>query len=468
LIGTSPSEPVAACTGQLGERLRAGIKGRKLSVSSFDGVAAIERFSAEIDRLNAASARPNPFLSSAFLLCYALRNEYHPPGTEERLYLVREGERLIGCAPMRRSLDVLGPGVGPLRPQGLRLRFLAPFDTEQPGILAAPENEERVAAALIGHLCDHEKRWGMLEFIGQRPGGTLHRALHVAAGNRFRVRDAQPEPYTEVPIVWGDLSAYFKSLGKKRGNNISRQARRLFANGEPELVLAEGAPAVTAWFDAYCDLDSRSWKRDTWSSIQRHPRRVCFYKEVVAGGGGLDPSFIGVLLDGVLIAGLIVGSNAAAAPHSHGAWCLEMAYDRSRADLGPGQLLLLLAIGQAIERGDRHLNFMQNFAYYKHRWGAEPIDVVDVQLIRRTSLHNLRIWLSDLKKQWRRHKQSADNEVAVERNETKKKEYNGTAVSPQDQERARRLTAAALDYDGLGIRRLDRAKSSMYLPFGLN
>ena len=129
--------------------------------------------------------------------------------------------------------------------------------------------------------------------------------------------------------------------------------------------------------------------------------------------------------------------------------------------------LLFRQLAQAIERGDKYLNFMQNFAYYKHRWGAEPIDVVDVQLIRRTSLHNLRIWLSDLKKRWRRQKRSADNKVAVERNETKK-EYNEVAVSPQDQERARRLTAAALDYDGLGIRRLDRAKSSMYLPFGLN
>jgi len=55
-----------------------------------------------------------------------------------------------------------------------------------------------------------------------------------------------------------------------------------------------------------------------------------------------------------------------------------MAYDLSRSDLGPGQLLLLLAVADALERRHRFLNFLQNFAYYKHRWGAESIAVTTV------------------------------------------------------------------------------------------
>jgi len=109
-----------------------------------------------IDQLNLASAHPNPFLSSAFLLCYALRNEYYTPGREERRFIMREGERLIGCAPMRRSID---------RRRGVRFQFLAPRDTASPGILSAPEDEARVAAALIRYIRDIEKGWGMLEFV---------------------------------------------------------------------------------------------------------------------------------------------------------------------------------------------------------------------------------------------------------------------------------------------------------------
>jgi hypothetical protein len=464
-----------------------------LSVSSVDGVAAIERFASAIDRLNALSSRRNPFLGAAFLLCYALRVEYHTPGREERLYLIWEGERLIGIAPMRRSLEDLAPSLGPLHLRGIRLRVLAPLDTEQPGILSAPEDLPRVAAALIDHVCSRESDWGMLEFAGQLPGTALYEAMHSASGGKFRARDIEVEPYTEIPVVWNELNAYFRSLAKKMRSNISRQARRLFASGRIELVLAEGPEAVSAWFDAYCDLDSRSWKHGTVSSIQRHPRRVRFYREIAAGRGGMDPSFIGVLLDDVLTAGLIVGSNSSASPDYHGAWCLEMAYDESRADLGPGQLLLLLAMGEAIRRGDKFLNFMQNFAYYKHRWGAGSIPVVNVQLIRRASLHNVRATVAELAKKLSTWRRRGANGAAATDGGTPAHDNGGSAhagaaptarprsdgqpaaadtgmqasVAPPDLSRARLITAVALAYDGPGIRRLDRDQARAHLPFDI-
>jgi hypothetical protein len=432
-----------------------------------DGVAALEQFATEIDRLNLASKRPNPFLSAAFLLCYALRIEYHTPGLEERLYLIWDGDRLIGCAPMRRSRENFGPGAGPLRLRSTRVRWLAPLDTEEPGILAAPEDIERVARALIRYLCEREHGWGMLEFVGQRPGGTLHRVAHAATGRTFRVRDIPVEPYNEIPLVWGNLRAYFQSLSKKMRSNISRQARRLFAAGEPEIIVAQGAQAVTAWFDAYCDLDGRSWKDGTEASIQRHPRRVRFYREIAAGRGGLDPAFIGIVLEGVLIAGLILGSNSTTAPRQHRAWCLEMAYDRARANLGPGQLLLLLAVGLAIEKGHTHLSFMQNFAYYKHRWAAEPIDVCSVQIIRRISLHNVRASLGDLKRKLADRRQPAGHDrTAPEPNGSEGASEPQTLVQP-NMDRARELVITALARGGNGVRRLDRGQSQAHLPFEL-
>jgi CelD/BcsL family acetyltransferase involved in cellulose biosynthesis len=275
-------------------------------------------------------------------------------------------------------------------------------------------------------------------------------------------------------------------------SNISRQARKLFAQGVVEIVLADGAAAVSAWFDAYCDLDSRSWKRGTQSSIQRHPRRVGFYREVVAARAGLEPSFIGILLDNVLIAGLLAGSNSAAAPQRHGAWCLEMAYDESRAELGPGQLLLLVAMGEAIRRADSFLSYMQNFAYYKHRWGAESIPVVNVQLLRRASLHNLRASIGESVK-WIRTKRAANAATAgAENEEAGSGEASGSGSGPAsasgrgsgpgpasgnteprelppapDLARARQLAAEALAYVGPGICRLDRREGSRYLPFDI-
>lgn len=449
-----------------------------LWVECVQGLAGLERFAHDIDRLNALCGRHNPFLSARFLRCYAVEAEYYTPGQGESLYLIREAagsadERLIGIAPLRRSIENLGPSLGALGLRGMRMTVLAPLDTERPGLLSAPEDEARVAAALVEHLCTRERDWGLLEFAGQLPGTPLYEAVHAVTNRRFRARDIEVEPYTEVTIVWRDLHSYFRSLAKKMRSNISRQARRLFAHRQVDIVLAEGADAVSTWFDPYCDLDSRSWKHGTESSIQRDSRRVRFYREIAAGRGGLDPSFIAVLLDGVLIAGLLIGSNSSESPAAHGAWCLEMAYDESRADLGPGQLLLLLAMGEAIRRGDRFLSYLQNFAYYKHRWGATPIPVVNVQLLRRASLHNLRAALGDLRRQLKRARPVTGHGVAAAPTEAGAATGEDSSTparksnSARDLARSRELAARALSHTGPGVRALNRDEASRYLPFDI-
>ncbi len=445
----------------------------ELLVSRFDGVRALERFASDIDRLNAASRRPNGFASAAFLHSYALRNEYHRPGTGEQLFLVRENARVIGCAPMRVNRERISPAsLGALRLMDTRLEFLAGVDTEQLQFSCAPEDEERVIAALLRHFCERETGWGMLELVGQRPGGALHRAVHGRTDGRFWARDIPVEPFTEVPLSWPDSYTYFRSLTKHMRSNISRQARRMYATGKTELVLAQGGTAVSAWFDAYCELDDRSWKRGTESSILRSARRVRLYREIAAGSAGLEPSFVAVLLDDVLVAGLLIGSNGVASPERHGAWCLEMAYDRTRADLGPGQMLLLLGVAEAIARRDGFLNFLQNFAYYKHRWGADLIEVVNLQLIRRFSPHDARARVGDLKRWWEsrqaRKAEASTGEAPAPAVQVKDHAASSTFANiAVNLERARQLTAAALASAGTGMRVLDRAAARSYLPFDL-
>jgi hypothetical protein len=437
-----------------------------LAVTVEHGIGALERYGAQIDRLNRASARPNAFHSSAFFQCFAKYIEYYTPDREERLVLVHEGEQLIGCVAMRSSTDNFGKLLGRSGLWIARLGFLAPVDIEQPGLLCAPEDEECVAAAIVRHFCTVQRNWGMLEFAGQRPGGALHRATHAAAGGQLRARDIPVEPFNEISLEYPDVAAYFKSLSKKMRSNIGRQARRLFAAGATELILAQGPAATSAWFDAYLELEERSWKHGTVSALQRHPRRVEFYREIVGGRGGLDPSFIGVMLDGVLVAGLIVGDNSGYAPGLSGAWCLEMAYDDARANLGPGQVLLLLAVAEGIRRGNRFLNLLQMFAYYKHRWKAEPIEVVNVQLVRRFSLHGLRAALGDLKRRLRPERAPAPPVVKDE--EGADDAPAATNRAPANLDRARLLAASACANGGSGMLKLDREQARGRLPFPLD
>ncbi len=437
-----------------------------LAVTVEHGIGALERYAAQIDRLNRASARPNAFHSSAFFQCFAKYIEYHTPDRDERLVLVHDGEQLIGCAALRSSTDHFGRLLGRSGLWVARLGFLAAVDIEQPGLLCAPEDEECVAAAVVRHFCTVERNWGMLEFAGQRPGGALHRITHAAAGGQLRARDIAVEPFNEISLAYPDVSDYFKSLSKKMRSNIGRQARRMFAAGEAELILAQGPAATSAWFDAYLELEDRSWKHGTISALQRHPRRVQFYREIVAGRGGLDPSFIGVMLDGVLVAGLIVGDNSDYSPGHSGAWCLEMAYDDARANLGPGQVLLLLAVAEGIRRGNRFLNLLQMFAYYKHRWKAEPLEVVNVQLIRRFSLHGLRATLGDLKRRLRPERAPAP--PAAKDEESTDDAPGAADRAPANLDRARQLAASACASGGSGMLKLNREQARGHLPFPLD
>ena len=135
------------------------------------------------------------------------------------------------------------------------------------------------------------------------------------------------------------------------------------------------------------------------------------------------------------------------------------------AHLGPGHLLLLIAVATAIERGDRHLHFMQNFAYYKHRWGAEPIEVMNVQLIRRASLHNARARVGELRRGLWPARPAPAGHLAVQDAAEDESPIGATSAPASGHARARELTLAALGAGGERVRRLTRAQSLALLPF---
>jgi hypothetical protein len=53
--------------------------------------------------------------------------------------------------------------------------------------------------------------------------------------------------------------------------------------------------------------------------------------------------------------------------------------------MAPGNLLMLLTVGEAIRRGGAFVNLLGFFGYYKSRWGATATATRGVQLLRRWS-----------------------------------------------------------------------------------
>ncbi len=408
--------------------------------------------------MNQSSARPNPYLSSDHLSCFAKYNEYFPDSDGIRLYTAWDQEQLIGCLPLRRVEDRFGP----LRSS--RICFLVPFDVDQPGILCAPENEERVARAVVQYIRDHEP-FGMLEIMGQRPGSTLYKVLHASGGTRFRVRDIDVDPINEIPITWPDLDAYFRSLSSSWRSSVARSTRKLLNAGTTEVVFAEGAQATSAWFDAYLDLESRSWKQNTSAAIVRDARRVELHRHLLAGQGGFAPSFVGILSDGVLIAGNLNGSSIGGAAEARGMWNFDLSYDASYADLSPGVPLLLLTVYAAMQRKEHFVNLLHSFSHYKSHWKAEMISVKNVQLIRRWSLHDLRGIMGDLIRALRSKMARKPGGVAHPPQDKDGSNSARQAATRPDRSHAKAVATQALAYKGPDVLRLAHAQICALLPF---
>jgi CelD/BcsL family acetyltransferase involved in cellulose biosynthesis len=426
------------------------------SILSFSGIAALDQFAAQIDALNDSSARPNPYQSSRYLRCFAQYNEYFPDSDAIQLYTAWDGERLIGCLPLRRVKDRFGPLCAS------RICFLAPFDSDQPGLLCTPENEERVAHAIVQHILNHEPRLGMLEIMGQRPGSSLYNAMHASSSARFRARDIEVDPFNEIPIAGASLESYFRSLSSSWRSSVARSTRKLLSAGKTEVVFAEGAQATSAWFDAYLDLESRSWKRNTSAAIVRDTRRIELHRQLLAGHAGFTPSFVGILSDGVLIAGNLNGSSIGGAPQNRGMWNFDLSYDASYADLSPGVLLLLLTVHAAIRREEKFVNLLHSFSHYKHHWKAEMIDVKNVQLIRRWSLHNLRGVAGDLMRSLRRR---MTPKPGAAQNKGGSNSARQEAATRPDRSQAMAVTTQALAYRGPDIQLLEHPQICALLPF---
>src|SRR5262249_35868400 len=87
-----------------------------------------------------------------------------------------------------------------------------------------------------------------------------------------------------------------------------------------------------------------------------------------------------LVLDGVPIAAML------SMQYRRTLVAMETCYDEAFGELGPGNLMLFLAVRRAIELGVSELSLHGHFEYYKHRWLARSIETRDIRILRRGSL----------------------------------------------------------------------------------
>jgi len=330
----------------------------------------------DVNALNRAGTRPDPFSTFEFFENFLRYEKFFPQDQNLRLWFLAafDAGRLVGYMALKQlTHKVLG-----LRAS--KIDFLVTHDADRPQLVARPEHALAVSEAFYAYLLERKREWSFLEFRQQDAASPLFPPPAAARLKGYLVREWPSLDNGTIPLRWDTLDAYFKSFSPKFRSNVSRQMRSLLAAGEVE-YLASSDPAITpALFELYHSIEPRSWKSRAGAAIGRYPQWVEYFKGLLDARQPMRVSIQLLLLDGVPVAGFISGA------FMKRLYALHMAYDDRLSRLAPGSALLLMAMRQAIDGRYAHFNLLSGFGYYKVRWQAQMTETRIAQIYRAGSL----------------------------------------------------------------------------------
>jgi hypothetical protein len=343
-----------------------------ISVSCFGSFDDARHLIDEIDALNRASARPDPFSTFAFLENFSRHDEFRTAAGGMCLWFLTafSGDRLIGYLALRKvESRVLGLATS-------TVGFLVTHDTDRPHLVALPENEQPVSEAFFAHLLTRASEWGMLEFQQQDPASALFPPPAQVNLKAYWQRDWVSLENCTLALTWPSLAAYFQALPKKYRTNLGRQMRKLLGAGVVEL-LGSADPAVTpALLELYRGIEAHSWKSQAKANIGRSRERIAYFEALLAPHQPMTIAIQILLLDGVPIAGIISGD------FDKGLYALHIVYDDRVNPLAPGSAMLLMGVRRAIARQCDFFNLLSGSGYYKARWLAQTTETRVGQIYR--------------------------------------------------------------------------------------
>ena len=324
----------------------------------------------EINALNLASARPDPFSTFEFFENFLRYDDSRARGQELQLWFLAAFDtgRLIGYLALKHvRYSVLGFGAS-------KLDFLVTHDADRPQLIARPEHARAVSEACYAYLLQRKREWSFLEFRQQEVGSPLSPPPAVVRRIRYWVGQWPSMDNGTIVMQWDSLEVYFKSFSKKFRSNVSRQMRSLLAAGDVAYMASSDPTTTPALYDLYCDIERRSWKSWAGVDIGRHAQWPEYFRGLLNARQPMRISIHLVLLDGVPIAGLINGA------FDQGLYALHIVSDNAHSHLAPGSAVLLMGIRQALTGGYRFFNLLSGFGYYKARWQAQMTVTHNVQI----------------------------------------------------------------------------------------
>ena len=374
------------------KRLFTGDAPRPLSRRTITRLPDLCDLSPEWSALEARSATRSPTMTPDWMLTW-WRMFGDVGGRKLWTIELREGERLVGLAPLSARVHWYKPAV-PYR----RVELLASGEDEADeilseyiGVLAEPGYEASVAEQIAAALTSGDAAlpsWDELVMPLMNGRGALPRLLADALrdrGVRVALSQQSEAPYIQLPSSWERYLALLSSEKRYFVNRSLRDFDRWAKHGGT--IERATCPATLArGFEILASLHGDRWKVTRAGGAFGSPRFRAFHASMTSRlleQGALDLSW------------LLVGGEPVAALYSI-VWAGAVHFYQSgrKVDLPPGLrpgiVLHAHAIQRAIGRGLVEYDFLGGASQYKTRMATATRPLVQLRATRTATLDTLR------------------------------------------------------------------------------
>jgi len=288
------------------------------------------------------------------------------PQAELALISAREGDRLIGIAPL----------------------FIAEHDEKQALLLLGSieisdyldlivhaDDLSRFVSGLLDFLAsDPALTWSALDWYNLPEDTSTLAALKADSAKRGWNFTSEPfRPALSVPLP-GDFEEYLMGIDKKQRHEIRRKIRRAEGDERPmRWYIVEDESTLDAEIDDLLALMANDHqKEDFLTEVMRTQMRTSVHAAFEAGW--LQLAFLEV--DGAKAAGYLNFD------YGNHIYVYNSGLDYDYGDLSPGWVLLGYLLQWANENGRAEFDFMRGDEDYKFKFGGVKQDVMRVKVER--------------------------------------------------------------------------------------
>jgi len=308
------------------------------------------------DRLVDLAGIDHPFLSHDWILSWW---EAFGAGRQLNILLVKDGEELIGIAPLMVSRQRMY-GI-PVRELG----FISNDHTPRFDCIVARDHASVYGAVWL-HLLDQRGEWDLLKLCQMDSGSrTLLELplLAAASGCQVGTWPSIESPYLRLE---GSFDQYFKSLNTGLRQNLKRRMKRLEERAAVEFECVSAEEQIDSALPQAFRIEADSWKHTAGTAIECRPELQKFYSLVAHRAARRGALYLAFLRAG----GQRIAFDLSLL-HNNKRFILKPGYLQEYHTYSPGQQLTAMTIRDGFARGLTEIDFLGAAEAWKLSWTGE-------------------------------------------------------------------------------------------------